>query len=206
MRFLMTSLVFVMLVTFTCQVQSRQTGDQSDMPAEEYAIYAAVIGDLFADDKVTSGSKSKVRTLVIADWTVSNPSAAAVGEEEGKLLKQRLSSISQETIDDFTAKNAKSHQITKSLDLKVKYTLISKEKVDQIFKSVMSGWEEFYKQFPDSGGLISFSRAGLNSKGDQALVYMANGCGGLCGAGNYLLLVKKNGEWIVQKKFQAWVS
>jgi hypothetical protein len=195
-----------LLVTSICQIESRETGDQSDISAEEYAIYAAVVDDMFAGDKVASDSKSKARTLVIADWTVSNTSAAVVRGDEGTLLKQRLSSISQETIDDYMAKNAKSHQITTSFDLKVKYTLISKEKIDQIFRSVMSGWEEFYKQFPGSDGLISFSRAGLNSTGDQALVYMANGCGGLCGSGNYLLLVEKNGKWTIQKKFMAWVS
>jgi hypothetical protein len=76
----------------------------------------------------------------------------------------------------------------------------------RIFKSGLNGWDKFYRQFPNSLGIISFSRAGLNSKGDQALVYMARGCGGSCGSGNYLLLVKKNGEWIVQQKFMVWVS
>jgi hypothetical protein len=30
--------------------------------------------------------------------------------------------------------------------------------------------------------------------------------GGLCGSGHYLLLVKKNREWVVQQTFRAWVS
>jgi hypothetical protein len=61
-------------------------------------------------------------------------------------------------------------------------------------------------KFPDSGGYIALSRAGLNSRGDQAVVYMRHVCGGLCGSGHYLLLVKKNKEWVVQKHFMAWVS
>jgi len=105
---------------------------------------------------------------------------------------------------DYVAKNAKSHQLTKSLDLKLKYTLIPKEKIEQIFDGLPSS--EFYRQFPDSGGYIALSRAGLNSRGDQAFVYMRHTCGGLCGSGHYLALVKKNGEWVVQKGFRKWIS
>jgi hypothetical protein len=50
------------------------------------------------------------------------------------------------------------------------------------------------------------SRVGLNSRGDQAIVYMRHICGGLCGSGHYLSLVRKDKEWVVQKKFRAWIS
>lgn len=109
-------------------------------------------------------------------------------------------------LSEFGKKSITSDQLTKSLDLKLKYTLTPKEKIEQIFKSGLDGWDEFYRQFPDSNGLVGLSRAGINSRGDQAFVYMAHQCGGLCGSGHYLLLVKKNKEWIVQKKFMAWVS
>src|SRR5215470_8217710 len=121
-------------------------------------------------------------------------------------MKQEFPSISQETIDDYVAKNAKSHQLTKSFDLKLKYTFIPKEKIEQIFKNGLDGWSEFYRQFPDSGGLIALSRAGLDSSGNQALVYMRHSCGGLCGTGHYMLLVKNEQQWVVQKKFMTWIS
>jgi intein-encoded DNA endonuclease-like protein len=190
-----------LLALSACQTQSRQTGDQSNIPAEEYAVYAAVIGNMFAGDKVTFDTQAKVNILVIEDRTVSNTTE----ENEGERLKQvGFSSISQETIGDYVAKNGKSHQLTKSLDLKLKYTLIPKEKIEQIFDGLPSS--EFYKQFPDSGGYIMLSRAGINIRGDQAVVYMQHTCGGLCGSGHYLLLVKKSGVWGVQEKFRAWIS
>src|SRR5262245_1193720 len=199
MKFLIASLVSALLVTSACRSQARQAGDQSGVSAEEYAVYAAVIGDMFAGDKVTFDTQAKVNILVIEDRTVSN----TIEENQGERLKQvGFSSISQETIGDYVAKNRKSHQLTKSLDLKLKYTLIPKEKIKQIFDGLPSS--EFYKQFPDSGGYIALSRAGLNTRGDQAVVYMEHICGGLCGSGHYLLLVKKNGVWGVQEKFRAW--
>jgi len=88
----------------------------------------------------------------------------------------------------------------------LKYTLIPNEKIEQIFKNGLDGWSEFYRQFPDSGGLIALSRAGLDSSGNQALVYMRHSCGGLCGTGHYMLLVKNEQRWVVQKKFMAWIS
>jgi hypothetical protein len=206
MKFFLTALTSALLASQVVQVQSQQADDHSNIPAEEYAIYAAVIGDMFAGDKVSSDSQPKVKLLVIEDRTVDNNFAAVVGQNEWKIVKQEFSSISQETVDDYVAKNAKSHQLTKSFDLKLKYTLIPKEKIEQIFKSGLDGWGEFYRQFPDSGGLIALSRAGLNSGGNQALVYISHSCGGLCGSGHYMLLVKNGQRWVVQKKFMAWVS
>jgi hypothetical protein len=202
MKFLIASLVSALLVTSVRPVQSRQAGDQSDIPAEEYAIYAAVIGNMFAGDKVAFDSQSKVKLLIIEDQTATHTLSSDVVSN----LKQQFSSISQETIDDFVRKNAKSHQLTKSFDIKLKYALTPKEKIEQIFKSGLDGWSEFYKQFPNSGGYIALSRAGLNPGGDQALVYIEHVCGWLCGSGHYLLLAKNDHRWAVQKSFMAWVS
>ena len=141
--------------------------------------------------KVSSDSQSEVNPLVIDDRTVKNYFAAMTGKDEGKILKQEFSSIiSQETIDDFVAKNAKSYQLTKSFNLKLEYVLIPKEKLES----------------SDSGGLIALSRAGFDSSGNQALVYIDYGCGGLCGSGTYMLPVKNKQRWVVKKKFMAWVS
>src|SRR5215471_11863635 len=217
MKVLLIALISSLFMTSACRAQSQQAVnqstheasdqsthqafDQSNMPAEEYAIYAVAIGNMFAGDK--GSSDSKAMSLVIEDQT--NGYTFANGRYERSDLNKHFPDISKEAIDDYGVKNAKSYQLTKSPDLKLKYTLITKEKIERIFKSGLNGWDKFYRQFPNSRGIISFSRAGLNSQGDQALVYISRGCGGRCGSGNYLLLVKKNGEWIVQQKFMVWV-
>jgi hypothetical protein len=212
MKFIVAALVSALLVTSACRAQSRQAGDQSkrqagdqsNISAEEYAIYGAVIRNMFAGDRVTFDTQAKVKLLVIEDRTVSEHFNAAAGENETERLKQIFSPpISQEIIDDFVAKNAKSCQLTNSLDIKLKYTLIPKEKIKPI-TGLPS--DEFYRQFPDSGGYIALSRIGFNANSDQALAYMQHVCGGLCGSGHYLLLAKNKGGWVVQKKFMAWVS
>jgi hypothetical protein len=191
MKFFMTALISALLLAGVVQVQSQQAGDRSRIPAREYAIYAAVIGNMLANNELSPDPQLKVEMLVIVDRTVNNHFAAIVGQDEEKRVKQEFSSIiSQETIDDYVAKNAKSHQLTKSFNLKLEYILIPKQKLES----------------SDSGGLIALSRAGLNSSGNQALVYISHSCGPLCGSGRYMLPVKKEQRWVVKKKFTAWVS
>src|SRR5262245_14225477 len=102
MKFLATSLLTALLVTYVVPVQSQQTGGQSHIPAEEYAIYTAVIRDMFDGDKASSDSQTKVKMLVIEDRTARNRFAAITKEDEGSKLRN-ISSLSQETIDDYVA-------------------------------------------------------------------------------------------------------
>jgi len=55
-------------------------------------------------------------------------------------------------------------------------------------------------------GSIALSRVGFDSSGKQALVYIQDYCGPLCGSGRYILLVKNGQRWIVKEKFTSWVS
>jgi len=40
----------------------------------------------------------------------------------------------------------------------------------------------------------------------EALVYVAHTCDGLCGTGHYVLLLKVEGKWKVERKVMAWIS
>jgi len=191
MKFFMAALMSASLAAQVVPAQSHQAGVRSRIPAAEYAIYSAVIGKMFPGDKASSDSQSKDEFFVIVDRTVNNHFATMVGRDEGKIVKQEFSSIiSQETIDDYVAKNAKSYQLTKSFNLKLEYLLSTKHE-----------WG-----FSNLVGSIALSRVGFDSGGNQALVYMRDYCGPLCGTGRYILLVKNGKQWIVQKTFTAWVS
>ena len=179
---------------------------QSQIPDEEYAVFSAVVADMFAGGKVTFDTQAQVKVLVIKDHTVSDPLRAELESQDWKYLKQNFPSVSQEAINDFVAKNKEAHQLKDAFNIELNHTMVKKEEIDQMFKGGVGGWEEFYKRFPDSGGFVGVSRAGFNPELDQALVYMEHGCGGLCGTGHYLLLEKSDGKWKVSKKFMAWIS
>jgi hypothetical protein len=67
-------------------------------------------------------------------------------------------------------------------------------------------WSKFYAKYPNSSGIISFSNPGFNRGYTQAVVSTGRGCGGLCGAGYFVLLAKEHGVWTVKTKAETWVS
>ena len=67
-------------------------------------------------------------------------------------------------------------------------------------------WGKFYAKYPNSSGIINFSNPGFNRIYTQAVVSTGRGCGGLCGAGYFVLLAKEHGAWTVKTKVETWVS
>ena len=71
------------------------------------------------------------------------------------------------------------------------------------------GWDEYYRRYPESGGLIELSAVGFNVDKTVAVVYMGHSCGPLCGGGTFHVLEKVDGKW---KPFEwkgsscAWAS
>jgi hypothetical protein len=179
---------------------------QSEISTEEYAVYSAVIGEMFAGGKVTFDTGSEVKLLVIKGYTVGDFLRADVENQDWKYLRQQFPSISQETINDYVAKSKEAYELKDAFDLKLNHTLVKKGEVEGMFKGGVNGWEAFYKRFPDSGGLVGVSRVGFNPEMNQALMYVEHGCGGLCGTGHYVLLNKGEGGWKVAKRFMAWIS
>jgi hypothetical protein len=202
-KYLMPSVILMMGAILSGTPRVPQ---QSPVSNEEYAIYSIVIGDMFAGSKVTFDTQSRIKVLVIKDHTVNDVLAFVVERDDWKYVKQRFPSLSQDALSDFVAKNKSAHQLKDAFKIDLNHTLVKKDEFDQIFKGGVNGWEEFYKRFPDSGGYIGISRAGLNPAMSQALIYVEHGCGGLCGTGHYLLLEKSDGIWKVTRKFRAWIS
>jgi hypothetical protein len=66
--------------------------------------------------------------------------------------------------------------------------------------------DEFNKKYPRAAGYWEFSRPGYNTTHNEAIVYLANHCGGLCGTGNLVFLRKENGQWKVVRGRMLWIS
>jgi hypothetical protein len=170
-------------------VFSSSSASQADLPAEEYAVYAAVLG----------GDERSV--LVVKDHTI----AAGRTDEGWQNLRQQLAPLSQDVISDFRSKNEKVHELMNVFGRKAKYVLIGKKEFEKIFRAGPNGWKEFRRRY---GNIYyyQFSRVGFNAAMSQALVYSEYSCPGTCGQGEYLLLSKYEGEWRVVKKYPVWFS
>ena len=67
-------------------------------------------------------------------------------------------------------------------------------------------WDDFYRKYPNTAGVVHFSNVVLSHDGTNALLYVTHSCDGLCGTGNLVLLRKTNGRWVVEHREQLWIS
>jgi hypothetical protein len=88
----------------------------------------------------------------------------------------------------------------------IEYQLASSAQLEPIFCYHCGFWPAYYKQFPGSQGLLTFSRVAFTGDGTQAFFYYSNRCDGLCGTGEYVIMGKRNGRWAIQQEIGMWVS
>jgi hypothetical protein len=58
------------------------------------------------------------------------------------------------------------------------------------------GWDSFYRRFPDSSGLITISRVGIDSKGTMAIIYLGQQRQYLDGSGSICILKREGKKWV----------
>ena len=67
-------------------------------------------------------------------------------------------------------------------------------------------WEDFYARYPQTAGFAAVSVPVLSKDRQQALVYFAHYCGGLCAGGDIFILQREGRGWQVVEAFSLWVS
>jgi hypothetical protein len=136
---------------------------QSTVQPEEYEVYSSLVREY-----VEGGAK----LAVVTDETVSIPYVEPLqGFAQANAPTGPLSAEAQPpTLENYIAKNQAASLISRKLNLQIAYILIRDRQVETIFaKSVLGGWRRFYRKYPRSPGIISFSRVGFNRNMDEAL-------------------------------------
>lgn len=169
---------------------------QSEVSAEEYAVYSAFVTEAYL--------KPKTELAVIASTT----SAGRGWDEMADLFLNRLPSLSRATLDDFVARNDGERRLSRSFTLKAKYVLVEYGVIEKLFGTPVleEAWKTFYERYPASNGYVVLSRVGFNPAKDQALVYVAWMCNERCGEGKVVLLSKREGRWKIENHHLLWVS
>jgi hypothetical protein len=122
-------------------------------------------------------------------------------------LRRSFPALSTDTFDDYVEKSRTEGIITKPLDLPVMSKILSLEEQAEIWKGgTAGGWSVFRERFPESGGLISFSRAGIGKNGTRALVEVGDAIDGAAGMGHMFLLAREAGSWRVVDSIAVWIS
>jgi len=126
-----------------------------------------------------------------------------VTEEFHQMMSKTMPEVEMQTLDNYLLMN-KTRQELKVWNLGVNSVIVTNSDLpDSKFENF---WDRFYRKYPNSPGLMFFSKVGFNDRHEQAFLYMGKSCGGLCGVGKYVLLNKVNGEWVVSNEQELWIS
>jgi|SRR5208337_2079581 len=175
---------------------------------EEYAVYNTLLNARY--------DRKTIRRFVISkNTTSSEKNSSFIGLLGGITFSgAKRPEVDSETSADYDAKYKETFALTNQFNLKVPYTLVTREELKAAFPIEEEGkpvdkecWNRFYKQYPESGGIVAFSRVGFNSKRDQALVYVASQSGFVGGSGWFVVFSRAaGGAWKIQKEVLVWLS
>lgn len=190
-------LVAFILAASLCSAPAHREVQRVNVDTERYAVYSALLRETFNDKKIA--------LLVIAEKTDEDFNEDDTGKR-WDYIRAGLAPVSQETIDDFKKNNAQPSVLSNKFTVPTKVVLVAKNEIDRFFAEGGGWWPAFYQQYPDSPGLITLSNVGFNPEKNQAILYIGYQCDGLCGQGHYVLMVKANGNWKVEKRVMTWIS
>lgn len=188
------------LPTPTIEAVETQASDRDD---EATAVYEAVLREKFL---LKWGELPAVEAETNGGCKLCEALDEQQREDFVSSQSKAMPSALRETLEDYAAHMNQTRGITELPNLGVPYTLIHQRELEHIFRRNNDGWAEFYKRYPGSSGTVDFSNVGFDRVRKQAFVYVAHGCGWLCGSGDYVLLEKRNGMWTIISETGLWVS
>src|SRR5262245_13674610 len=133
-------------------------------------------------------------------WRVANAKRLVISNESGghkmclPKAEPKWEKIIGEAISEYVKLNQHPWLLQRQFKIEKPYDLVTPNE----FKAALGqgNWDNFYRHYPDSGGLIHFSAVGFNTDKTVAVVYMSHSCGLRCGHGEYHFLQKIDGKWV----------
>jgi hypothetical protein len=192
-KLIKTAIALVLFISlFACsELSAAPTPSAAEIEKEEQAVYSFFV----------SGQSAPVLILEETSTNIGDDDP----QETMDYVKSGLKGVSNETIENYLARNPERTKLSIDMDLGVEYKLLSAEEL----KKISSGpnWGEVLSEaYPGSLGYTVFSRVGFNDTLDQALIYVGSVGGPLMGSGSYFLMEKQLGEWIMKERIEVWIS
>lgn len=166
---------------------------------QQYAVYSAYIENGLTGESHSLGDR-RGTLLIAADATM-------VGDFKGLQrlratvglalnLHSRSSPPRSSLILGLVIANLRTHRLDRRFTISAKYQLLD--------YSVLVG-SKIIERFPQSYGFLTFSSVAFNSDMTDALFYTEHMCG-LCGGGEFVLMHKTGGSWMIADRYGTWVS
>jgi hypothetical protein len=207
----------MLAILLTANTACKKTRVAPRVQVAEYEVLSAFIDAKFASRKGVepqAPTGDGISRIVILSLSESNEQEANMeldgnGQpipwtQTASSLQSQASTLKRATIDAFREVNGKQTLFQRSFHSAFDYELIDSTQLDSAFKN--GSWPAFYKRFPGSPGILGFSRVGFSADGAQALFYASGTCGGLCGGGEYVVMERRDGRWVIEKEIEMWIS
>jgi hypothetical protein len=166
------------LASVLCVVEAQNSASGQYDDHDAYEIYSLLLPGAQSYDFAKG-------TLVIQQET------DAVVKLDDYCLSSKAAREFKDAIEDF-----KRHTEPMLLQRRFKiepYELVNTETIGTLIKD--HKWGDFYKRYPDSGGIIRVSTVGFNRQKTLAIVNTGSSCNDLCGSGSFHLLKNIDGKW-----------
>ena len=173
------SLLISSLLLFQNGAANKDAPPKSYEDAEAYEVYSAILPTEWP--QLLGNAKS----LAIRSETKGYKMCLQPEAESEKIIGQAIS--------EYVKLNKETWLLKRGLNIEKPYELIPYDELRSALKQ--GGWENFYKQYPNSGGWIELSAVGFNADKTVAVVYMGHHSWSLSGGGRFHVLQKKDGKW-----------
>lgn len=160
-------LLLSLLLSYCARVAPNSQVPPTEDP-ESYEVYSVILN---------SFSKQHAKSMVIRAETKGEEMCLQPEKESKKLIG--------DAITNYVRLNGKTWPLQERFNIEQPYKLMKNAEVEKAIEG--KPIFEFY--------LIELSAVGFNSEKTIAVVYMGYICGGLCGAGGFHVLQKKDGIW-----------
>lgn len=172
--------------------------DQADpIDPEDYQIYSTVLDSMFSYHSLIVNQQT---TPLLEDNT-ENP--------QYQYLMELYIDFDSTLIRSYLFNNDTTYTFNNNFTcLKNRVQLITSSEISYYFsdRDINNGWKRFYSDYPNSGGIVYFSRIGYNTDKTQALLEIDDIYCSL-GAEGYLIYMTKDGnQWKIKNILLMWIS
>lgn len=192
----MRTVLFMKLIWVVLLFGCGKTDDEPILTKNDYEVYSAILDQEFS--------------FIKSPLIMSTTSAFRVDDKE-QIYEGYISprGVNRDIFDDLISKNDTIYTLENDFEISPRFIeFISREEIESIFENDidLGGWDAFYAKFPDSGGIIRFSRVGYNFQGTKALVEYTYSYHYLGADGGYIYLNRTNGPWVIEALISVWAS
>jgi hypothetical protein len=170
----------------------------TDIGAEEYDVYSSLLKP-FAE-------KNFKKVYLVREETSVGISLSESVDTKMSFIKEHFPKIEPVILDSFRQKNQQRYKLEDKFSKNTNTRILTDAEAGEIFSDPKLGWDKFYLKYPESNGIFDFSRVGFNLNKTQAFLCIGRLAGPRAGRGDYLLLSKERGVWMVKQSSMSWIS